>query len=134
MSIDKYLTPEDLQDMGLYLRGLIQIMAADDHIHREQKTRIRDFAKNMGYESSFIENIFDSIKENKHITKEPSKFHSKSTALAFLKEASEIAICDGFLHPGEKSWLLQAASLNNIDSSVIHNIINTVPESVEVPD
>ncbi|MDH5655568.1 MAG: hypothetical protein OEZ34_06640 [Spirochaetia bacterium] len=127
MMIGKITSAEDLQDVGLYLQGLLLIMAVDDHIHERQKSRIHQFAMDIGFDKKYIDNTIQTILENKHIARIPGKFHSKSTAISFLLEAAEIAVCDGDLHPNEKKWLLDAAKINDINPEVIMEIIDSVP-------
>jgi len=134
MATGKSLNAEDLQDMGLYLRGLLQIMAADNNLHANQKKRIKSFAKDMGFEEEYIENNIKTVLENKHLPRNPSRFHSKTTAVAFLLEAAEIAVCDGVLHPLEKKWLMEAAEINGLDIKVVTDVLDTVPVSDDQPN
>ena len=129
MIIAEKYSAEDLQDNGLYLRGLLQIMAADDHLHTAEKDRIKAHAKKAGFEDKFIEKSIADILNNKHITRDPPKFHTSAAARDFLLEAAEIAVCDGHLHPAEEEWLLAAAEKNSLDPALIMPVLNRVPRA-----
>jgi hypothetical protein len=109
----------DLQDVGLYLRGLVQLMAADRNLDAAQKRRIHAYAAEQGFDARFIENAMDSVLDNEHFPQTPPRFHSPDTALRFLRDAVLLALCDGVLHPREQQWLLAAARQNGIDPSVV---------------
>jgi hypothetical protein len=127
MIMNKNLNAEDLEDLGLYLRGLLQIMAADKNLHIKQQERIKSFAKDIGFEEEYIERNIQTVLQNKYIPKTPGKFHSKTTAVAFLIEAAGIAVCDGMLHPLEKKWLMEAAEINDLDINIIMDTLTSVP-------
>ena len=117
---------EDLQDIGFYLRGLLQVMAADNHLHEKEKNKIKKYAESMGFEKEYIEKTIQNLLENKHMPRMPDQFHSKKTAETFLKEAIQMAVCDGILHPLEQKWLLRAAKKNEIDEQYVLNLMEKV--------
>lgn len=127
MSIGKVFSGDDLMDLGTYLQGLLQVMAADENLHERQKERIREFGESMGFEKKYIQNVIDSVLEKLHMPRKPARFHSRETARSFLIEAAHIAVCDGLLHPREKAWLLECALINEIDPAVITEILDSVP-------
>jgi tellurite resistance protein len=125
MHIKEQFSGSDLMDLGLFLRGLIQIMASDGQLHPEQKKRIIAFAESKGFSRSYIEETIESVLENRYFPKEPPQFNNKETAAEFLEEAARIAICDGSLHPHEKEWLLAAAQSNGLDKKPILRILDS---------
>ena len=131
--MQKGLTGQDLMDLGAYLQGLLVLMASDNHLHEKQKEMIRNFARAKGFEKQFIEESITNILDNMHIVKIPPKFNSKKRAHEFLREAAEISICDGLLHPNEKKWIFEVARKNNIEISEIEEILKSVPLSSSVP-
>ena len=122
--LNRKLSAEDLQDMGMYLRGLLQIMAADSRLHEREKEKIREFAERAGFEKEYIEKTMNGLLENRYFPEMPAKFNSRDTAEDFLMEAAEIAVCDGNFHPHEKKWLLEACAVNEIEPEMIESILN----------
>lgn len=111
--------PGDLQDIGSYLQSLLQIMAADGHLHEHEQERIRAYAERIGFESGYIEEAIGNVLKNKYMPKTPPKFNSVLTAQDFLIAATELAICDGHIHPREKEWLLASAKVNGLDPEMV---------------
>lgn len=118
------LTAEDYQDLGHYLQGLLQVMAADNHLHEEQKARIRQFAAKHSFEKGYVERAIQTVLENPHIPRIPPRFHSKHTAQMFLAEAVELALCDGELHPAERQWLSDAALRNGFSADTVDSMLS----------
>jgi len=106
----------DLQDQGLYLQGLLQVMISDETLDPRQRAHILEFATRRGFEKTYVENTIDSVIGNRFFPRTPPVFNSKETARSFLSEAHELALVDGVLHPREKQWLQKAAELNGIES------------------
>ncbi|MCB1147289.1 MAG: TerB family tellurite resistance protein [Leptospiraceae bacterium] len=125
------LTGADYQELGLFLRGLIQIMAADGHLHEQQKNHILDFGTETGFARGFLLESIEGALNNKHLPKEPPIFSHPESAAKFLSKAAVIAVSDGELHPREKKWLLKTAEINNIDTDDIQQILASVPEKIE---
>ena len=94
--------PGDLQDIGLYLQSLLQVMAVDGHLHEKQQQRIRAYGERVGFEQRYVEKTMVDVLNNKYMPSTPPKFNSSITAREFLRNAIELAICDGQLHPREK--------------------------------
>lgn len=109
----------DLQDVGLYLRGLVQVMAADDVLDETQRGRVRAFAARHGFDATYVDSAIASVLHNEHFPRVPPRFSRKATAEDFLREAARVALCDGTLHPREREWLLEAARHNEVDASVV---------------
>ncbi|MBE7439547.1 MAG: tellurite resistance TerB family protein [Spirochaetales bacterium] len=105
----------DLQDQGLYLQGLLQVMISDDTLDPRQRQRIMQFATDRGFEKTYVENTMDSVMGNRFFPRTPPVFNSKETARSFLTEAYALALVDGILHPREKQWLENAARLNGLE-------------------
>jgi hypothetical protein len=119
MNKSKPVTGADLQDLGLYLRGLVQLMAADRVLDATQRERIRAYAIEQGFAGGFVDDAMDSVLENAHFPRTPPRFHDPSTAVSFLRDAARLALCDGTLHPREERWLLETARQNEIDPSIV---------------
>lgn len=127
-------TAEDYQDLGQYLLGLLQIMAADNHLHERQKDLIRSFALDQGFEKGYIERAISTVLENPHIPRVPPRFHSRHTAQVFLEEAARIAVADGLLHPLERNWIVNAARINNLPLESVQEILDSAPLSANRPE
>lgn len=126
MTISKPVTGSDLQDLGLYLRGLVQLMAADRVLDTTQRDRVRAFAVEQGFAANFVDEAMDSVLENEHFPRTPPRFHSAATARRFLRDAARLALCDGVLHPREESWLIDAARHNDIEPAVVVDALSGV--------
>jgi hypothetical protein len=117
------LTGPDLEDRGLYLQGLVQLMAADRHLDAVERERIRAYAIAQGFAERFIEDVMDSVLENAHFPRTPARFHHADTAVNFLRDATRLALCDGILHPREERWLMEAARRNDIDPTIVTAVL-----------
>ncbi len=127
------LSGPDLQDLGLYLRGLAQIMAADRSLDADQRSRIRAYAAEQGFDSRFVDEAMDSVLDNAHFPRTPPRFHNGETALRFLRDAALLAMSDGVLHPRERHWLLEAARRNGVDPAVVMAVIAGVAGASPTP-
>ena len=109
----------DLQDIGLYLRGLVQVMAADHILDAAQRERVLAFAARHGFDPGYVDAAIASVLENEHFPRLPPRFNHRATAEEFLREAAVVALCDGALHPRERDWLLEAARHNDVEEAVV---------------
>lgn len=119
MSTGKPHSGPDLQDIGLYLRGLVQIMAVDSVLDDAQKERVRAFAVRHGFDASYVDTAIASVLDNEHFPRMPPRFNRRATAEEFLREAAHVALCDGTLHAREREWLLEAARHNEVDPALV---------------
>ncbi len=119
MSARKTNAGPDLQDVGLYLRGLVQVMAADEVLDDAQKERVRAFAARHGFDMAYVDAAIESVLDNEHFPRLPPRFNRRETAAEFLREAAVVALCDGALHPRERAWLLAVARRNDLDESLV---------------
>jgi tellurite resistance protein len=115
----------DLQDIGLYLRGLVQVMAADHTLDTRQRERVLAFAARHGFDTAYVEGAIASVLENQHFPRLPPRFNHRATAEEFLREAAVVALCDGALHPRERDWLLEAARHNGVEEAVVLEALKT---------
>jgi uncharacterized tellurite resistance protein B-like protein len=109
-------TAEDLQDMARYMQMLLQLMIVDGHLHPAEQARFKDYATRQGYSERFIDETMASALTNRHMERSPHRFHCRETARQFLKDAVQLARCDGILHDEEKAWLEEAAAINGISA------------------
>jgi DnaJ-domain-containing protein 1 len=121
------LTGPELQDRGLHLRGLVQMMAADRVLAPAQRAHIHAWAAAHGFEAAYVDAAIDSVLENQHFPTAPPRFSNRPAAEAFLRAAALVAVCDGELHPQEREWLLAAAHANGIDAQVALQAIEDSP-------
>jgi hypothetical protein len=126
MNIHRTNSPQDLQDMGEYFRGLLMVMAADNHLKPAEQERVRRFGLACGFSKKFVEQNIQNVLSNKYIPTVPPRFHSPETAKRFLLEAAEVATCDNELHPSERRWLIDAARVNEIDENLIQKNFDSV--------
>ena len=133
MSHGKPLSGADLQDLGLYLMGLVQLMAADGNLDAAQRERIRAYAVEQGFDGHFVEDAMDTVLENEHFPRMPPRFQSAATAIRFLGDAARLALCDGVLHPREEQWLLEAARHNGIDPTAVVEVLIGVRGAGDAP-
>jgi len=111
--------------MGQYFRGLLVVMAADNHLHEAEQAQVRQFGLSCGFSESFIDEHIKNVLTNKHLPSVPPRFHSIDTAKRFLLEAARVATCDGELHPLERKWLVDAAEINDLDESLLDEIFRS---------
>lgn len=133
MTTGPALPGQDLQDVSLYLQGLLQVMAADGHLHDTQRQAVLAYARRSGFSIHFVDNAINSVLKNEHFPSVPPRFNSQRTALEFLREAARIAVCDGLLHPKEQAWLMEAAVRNSLEPGVVLDILDGVPLSESHP-
>ncbi len=119
--MDTVTTPTgpDLQDIGLYLRGLVQVMAADHVLDAAQRERVLTFAVRHGYDAAWVDAVVSSVLDNEHFPTTVPRFNRRATAEHFLREAAAMALCDGALHAREREWLVEAARCNDVDEAVV---------------
>jgi hypothetical protein len=127
MSTGKQHTGPDLQDVGLWLRGLVQVLAVDQVLDDAQRERVRAFAVHHGFDATYVDAAIDSVLKNEHFPWTPPRFNRRATAEEFLREAVHVAVCDGALHPREREWLLETARLNGIDPDVVLDALGSAP-------
>jgi tellurite resistance protein len=113
----------DLQDIALYLRGLVQMMAADHALDAGQRERVLSFAARHGFDAGYVEAAIASVLANAHFPLLPPRFNHRATAEEFLREAAVVALCDGALHPREREWLLEAARHNDVEEAVVLEVL-----------
>ena len=109
----------DLQDIGLFLRGLVQVLAVDNVLDDKQRQHVRAFAARHGFDASYVDSTIASVLDNEHFPRVPPRFNRRATAEDFLREAAHVALCDGSLHPREREWLLETARENEVDPAVV---------------
>jgi tellurite resistance protein len=119
MTTGKQHSGPDLQDVGLYLRGLVQVMAVDHVLDDTQRERVRAFAARRGFDRSYVDAAIASVLDNEPFPRVPPRFNRRAAAEGFLREAARVAICDGTLHPREREWLLEAARHNEVDTALV---------------
>jgi tellurite resistance protein len=110
---------QDLQDVGLHLRGLVQVMVLDRVLDATQSERVRAFAARHGFDAAYVDAAIESALDNEHFPRMPPRFNRRETAEEFLREAVVVALCDGELHAREREWLIEAARHNDVDLAVL---------------
>lgn len=133
MDTQSAFSGQDLQDVGLYLQGLLQIMAADGHLHQAQRLTVHAYACDWGFNPRFVDEAIDSVLQNNYFPRIPPRFNSQTTAREFFRKAARIAVCDGLLHPNEQAWLVEAAVLNGLEPDTALDILDGVPISAQRP-
>ena len=108
-----------LQDVGLCLRGLVQVLAVDHVLDDAQRERVRAFAVRHGFDPAFVDEAIESVLDNEHFPWTPPRFNHTASAEEFLREAVHLALCDGTLHPREREWLLETARHNGVDPALV---------------
>lgn len=129
MKIDDMTSPDSLEDIGQYFRGLLVVMARDKHLHEEEQKRVRAFGLRCGFSPTYIDENIENVLKNKYLPVIPPRFHSEKTARDFLFEAARVAACDNELHPLETEWLLEAARINDIAAEEMLTILSGVIDS-----
>jgi len=127
MPSQRAFTGPDLQDAGLYLRGLVQLMAADAELATAEHERIRSWAVGQGFDTGFVDEAIGSVLQNQHFPRTPPRFHRQEVARAFLEDAVGLAVCDGVLHPREEAFLLDVARTNGIDPAEVIQALAGLP-------
>lgn len=124
------LNGPELEDRGLHLRGIVQMMAVDRVLDAAQRAHIQAWAAERGFDAAYVDASIDSVFENAHFVTDPPRFNSRLAAEAFVREAALVASCDGEFHPQEREWLLGAAHVNGIDAQAVLQVVSTtLPEA-----
>ena len=121
------LNGPELQDRGLHLRGIVQMMAVDRVLDAAQRAHIQAWAAEHGFDPAYVDASIDSVFENQHFLTDPPRFSSRPAAEAFVREAALVAFSDGEFHPQEREWLLGAAKVNGIDAQAVLQVIEESP-------
>lgn len=105
----------DIRERSEYFRGLLLIMAADGDLHEMEERLVREAVKPFGFSEEYIDESIHGILQNSHVSQQPPKFNSRTSAEKFLSDALDIAFADNELHESEEHWLRAAAEANSID-------------------
>ena len=62
------------QDKSNYLKGLLIIAKKDNVLAESEESIIRQFAKRLGFSTSFYEEILKSLMSNDYLSEDPLKF------------------------------------------------------------
>lgn len=105
------------QDKGNYFRGLLILIGKDNIIEIEERQKILEIAKRLGFDRKFCNDAVTDYLENKYISPQPPKFSSTILAKGFLTDAINLSFVDNELHTEELIWLKNVAKKNNIDEN-----------------
>ena len=104
----------NLLDRSSYLKGLLVLSRKDDYVAPQEKEIIREIAKQLDFETRFVEGALSDLPENEYLTEEPVKFSDRNIAAQFLKDGIRLAVSDKYLHRKEISYLRAVARVNGI--------------------
>ncbi len=112
-----------IQDKSNYFRGLLVLVGQDRIIHKEEKIKILNLGKILGFEENFVKESVNNLLENNFINFEPPKFSSKEIAKRFIKDAVNIALIDDDLHLFELEWIKNATEINEVDHEYFEDML-----------
>ncbi|MFZ1290251.1 MAG: hypothetical protein WAR79_09175 [Melioribacteraceae bacterium] len=112
-----------IQDKSNYFRGLLVLVGQDRIIHKEEKIKILNLGKLLGFEENFVKESVNNLLENNFINFEPPKFSSKEIAKRFIKDAVNIALIDDDLHLFELEWIKNATEINEVDHEYFEDML-----------
>ena len=102
------------QDKGNYFRGLLILIGKDNIIDENERIRLMELGKKLGFERKFCSDAINDFLENKFIDLNPPKFSSIETAEKFFEDAFQLAIVDKEIQIEELEWLKSVALENNL--------------------
>ena len=103
------------QDKSNYLKGLLIIAKKDNVLAEAEESIIRQFAKRLGFSTSFYEEILKSLMSNDYLSEDPLKFSDEKLSHSFIIDGLMLAYSDSILDEREIDWLRQTALVNNIN-------------------
>jgi len=102
-------------DKSNYFRALLILIGKDNIISENERKRILEIGKNLGFEKKFCEEAVNDFLYNHFVDLSAPKFSNQEIAKLFLKDAVNIAFSDNELFVGELEWIKVIAQTNNID-------------------
>jgi predicted transcriptional regulator len=99
------------------------LVGQDRIIHKEEKIKILNLGKLLGFEENFVKESVNNLLENNFINFEPPKFSSKEIAKRFIKDAVNIALIDDDLHLFELEWIKNATEINEVDHEYFEDML-----------
>ena len=103
------------QDKSNYLKGLLIIAKKDNVLAEAEESIIRQFAKRLGFSTSFYEEILKSLMSNDYLCEDPLKFSDEKLSHSFIIDGLMLAYSDSVLDEREIDWLRQTAVVNSVN-------------------
>ena len=83
-----------LIDKSNYLKGLLILARKDNNISEIQKSLILKAGKQLGFSTSFCEEIVNTLLQNECLSDEPIRFENYSVAQSFISDGIKLT-CSG---------------------------------------
>ncbi len=106
-------------DKSNFFRGLLLLVSKDNKISQSEKEIILSIGKRFGYSTDYCLQSVNEILVNKYVSHKPPKFTEKATAEQFINLSIQIAVLDYNLHIEEIHWIIDTATVNHIDRSLV---------------
>ncbi len=102
-------------DKSNYFRALLILIGKDNIISENERKRILEIGKKLGFEKKFCEEAVNDFLYNRFIDLSPPKFSNQEITELFIKDAINLAFSDNELYVGELEWIKAIAKANDID-------------------
>lgn len=112
-----------LVDKSNYLRGLLILAKKDNEISEFQRFIILSAGRDLGFSSSFCEEIVDTLLQNDCLCEDPIKFENYAVAQAFIADGIKITSCGKQIIEAELNWLKRAAEINSVNSRWFDSLV-----------
>ena len=106
-----------LIDKSNYLKGLLILARKDNNISEIQKSLILKAGKQLGFSTSFCEEIVNTLLQNECLSEEPIRFENYSVAQSFISDGIKLTCSGKKIIDAELDWLKKSAEINSINSN-----------------
>lgn len=103
-------------DKSNYLRGLLILAKKDIHISQFEKKIIYNAGIQLGFSSSFCEEILKTLLHNESLCDDPVKFINSKVAKSFISDGLILSSAGRQISPAQIIWLKKSADINGINS------------------
>jgi hypothetical protein len=117
-----------------YYKGLLVLSRRDRFVDPREKKLLLQMGEILDFDRRFCEATIDDLLSNTHITREPVIFSDQKIKECFFRDASRLALVDGYLHPMELRWIQIVAHANNQSDRWLDAIIRESKEKMGVLD
>jgi hypothetical protein len=103
-----------LIDKSNYLRGLLILAKKDNNISQIEKDIIYNVGVQLGFSSTFCQEIIKTLLQNECLNDDPIKFVNYSVAQSFVSDGLIISSTGKLINATQLIWLKNLASINGI--------------------
>ena len=104
-----------LIDKSNYLKGLLILARKDNNVSDIQRSLILKAGKQLGFSSSFCEEIVNTLLHNDCLNDDPIRFENYAVAQSFISDGIKLTCTGKEIIEAELNWLRKLAEINSIN-------------------